>query len=124
MRTVIVALALAGCVVETPTEPEPTAVAEVDAEAVVKTLQLDPEPTSVSATEPALPESETTSEPKKKKKRPLNYKRCQRINKQFIGCGWRCMHGGGGVGGCVNVCGHFLTRKGYKCIHAFGPGFG
>jgi hypothetical protein len=110
--------------VETPTAPERPAAAVVDTEvaaAVVKTLQLD-EPTSTSVTESASSESETISPPKKKK--PLNYMRCQRINKQFIGCGWRCIHRGGSVGGCVNACGHFLTKRGYKCLHIHGVPFG
>ena len=111
--THIIALLLVGCeepavaVIEAAPAPAPV-LAPIDntAKEVVETLAMEPEPA-----------------PPKKKKR-LTYSRCLDINEQFILCGWRCMHRGGSVGQCVTACKHLLTKRGYRCLHIHGPGFG
>lgn len=110
--TLIVAvLLLFGCVNEpiaVAEAPAPAPTNKIDvAEEVIEALTLEPEP----------------APPPKKKKR-LTGSRCLDINEQFIGCGWRCMHRGGGVGQCVTACKHLLNKRGWKCLHLHGPGFG
>lgn len=84
----------------------------------------DLEPVTARQAEPATQEPEEVVEEPPPAKKPLNMNRCRRINKAFIGCGWRCVRGRRGVGQCINACGHFLTRRGKRCLQIWGPGFG
>jgi hypothetical protein len=105
----VIALLLAGC--EEPLVSKLEPVSEAKAASAVPVVEAAAEP-------------EAVPEPPAKKRKPLNYNRCQKINRQFIQCGWKCIHRGGGVGSCVNACNHFLNKKGYRCLHKWGPGFG
>jgi len=113
---VLAVLLLNGCDAKVEVQkPEPVAEVAVAAE-VAEAQAPKPEP---------APEPEVEPEPPKKKKPlPLTHGRCQKLNRQFIQCGWKCVHRGGDVGYCVNSCSHFLTNSGRRCLHTWGPGFG